>query len=156
MGPRYAAETFLQRHPEAGSFQVTLFGSLAATGRGHLTDQAISSIFEPGKLVIHWKPEEELPLHPNGMRFEAYSPSGECLETWDVYSVGGGALRDGSERSGTNEVYDLHTMHEILGYCKDQGLALWEYVREREPAFGPPCRMPSSAVYIRRAFCRAG
>ncbi|MGB8980673.1 MAG: serine dehydratase beta chain, partial [Anaerolineales bacterium] len=45
MGPRYAAEIFLRRHPKAGSFHVTLFGSLAATGRGHLTDRAISTVF---------------------------------------------------------------------------------------------------------------
>jgi len=133
MGPRYAAERFLRRHPEAGSFHVTLFGSLAATGHGHLTDQAISAIFEPGKLEIHWKPEELLPLHPNGMRFEAYSAAGELLETWEVYSIGGVALRDGTEPPGVNEVYNLHTMHEILSHCKEHGLALWEYVREREP-----------------------
>lgn len=133
MGPRYAAERFLQRHPAAGSFQVMLFGSLAATGRGHLTDQAISAVFDGRELEIHWKPEAELPLHPNGMRFEAYSVTGELLETWEVYSIGGGALRDGSERPGTNEVYNLHTMQEILSYCKEHGLALWEYVHEREP-----------------------
>lgn len=133
MGPRHAAELFLQRHPQAGSFQVTLFGSLAATGRGHLTDQALNAIFERGNLEIHWKAEEQLPLHPNGMRFEAYSVKSELLETWEVYSIGGGALRDGNEQPGTNEVYNLHTMREILNYCKEHGLALWEYVREREP-----------------------
>jgi L-serine dehydratase len=132
MGPRYAAQRFLQRHPAAGSFQVTLFGSLAATGRGHLTDQAISAVFEPGKLEITWKPEKELPLHPNGMRFEAFSAAGQLLETWEVYSVGGGALRDGREQPATKEIYDLHTMQEILSYCQEHGVALWEYVRERE------------------------
>jgi L-serine dehydratase len=133
MGPRYAAEIFLRRHPEAGSFHVTLFGSLAATGRGHLTDRAISAVFEQGKLELHWKPDEQLPLHPNGMRFEAHSTTGELLGKWEVYSIGGGALRDGSELPGTNELYDLHTMQEILSYCEERGFALWEYVREREP-----------------------
>ena len=32
MGPRKAAEIFLGKHPEAKAFQVTLYGSLAATG----------------------------------------------------------------------------------------------------------------------------
>lgn len=136
MGPRYAAENFLQRHPDASSFHVTLFGSLAATGRGHLTDRAISAVFEQSKLEIHWKPEKQLPLHPNGMRFEAHSATGELLEKWEVYSIGGGALRDGSETPGTEEVYNLHTMQEILSYCEIRGLALWEYVREREPGPG--------------------
>mgnify|MGYP002453531921 CR=1 FL=1 len=34
MGPRKAAELFLEKHPEASSFKVTLYGSLAATGKG--------------------------------------------------------------------------------------------------------------------------
>lgn len=38
MGPRKAAEIFLEKHPEAKAFQVTLYGSLAATGKGHMTD----------------------------------------------------------------------------------------------------------------------
>ena len=42
MGPLKAAEIFASRHPEAKSFEVTLYGSLAATGKGHLTDVAIT------------------------------------------------------------------------------------------------------------------
>ena len=38
MGPRRAAEQYAERHPEARQFRVTLYGSLAATGKGHLTD----------------------------------------------------------------------------------------------------------------------
>lgn len=44
MGPRRAAERFLAQYPQAARFQVTLYGSLAATGKGHLTDQAILAI----------------------------------------------------------------------------------------------------------------
>ena len=44
MGPRKAAEQFLARHPEAMSFQVVLYGSLAATGKGHMTDVAIKDV----------------------------------------------------------------------------------------------------------------
>ena len=42
MGPRKAAELFLEKHPEASSFKVTLYGSLAATGKGHMTNIAIT------------------------------------------------------------------------------------------------------------------
>ena len=41
MAPRNAAEQYKERHPEAASFRVTLYGSLAATGRGHMTDVEI-------------------------------------------------------------------------------------------------------------------
>ena len=47
MGPRKAAEMFLERHPDAASFKVTLYGSLAATGKGHMTDVAIIDTLQP-------------------------------------------------------------------------------------------------------------
>ncbi|HAX70498.1 MAG TPA: serine dehydratase, partial [Anaerolineae bacterium] len=40
MGPRRAAEIFRGRYPFAAAYRVKLYGSLAATGRGHLTDAA--------------------------------------------------------------------------------------------------------------------
>ena len=41
MGPFKAATMFAERHSDAERFRVTLYGSLAATGKGHMTDQAI-------------------------------------------------------------------------------------------------------------------
>ena len=38
MGPRYAAQRFLGDFPHASHYEADLFGSLAATGKGHLTD----------------------------------------------------------------------------------------------------------------------
>jgi len=132
MGPRRAAEIFLKRWPEAASYQVTLFESLAATGRGHLTDAAIRAVFPFGSLKIIWKPEEKLPLHPNAMRFEALDAHGEVLEKWDVYSIGGGALRDNHSLPVPRQVYDLSSMRDILAHCKVSGHAVWEYVQLRE------------------------
>ena len=51
MGPRKAAEMFLERHPDAASFKVTLYGSLAATGKGHMTDVAIIDTLQPRNCV---------------------------------------------------------------------------------------------------------
>ena len=76
MGPRIAAERFAQDAPAASSFRVTLYGSLAATGRGHLTDRAIQEAFSPRPVEFIWKPETFLPFHPNGMDFEALGPDG--------------------------------------------------------------------------------
>ena len=57
MGPMRAAQIFLSEHPEAKSFQVTLYGSLAATGKGHMTDVAITDELEKAAPVeIVWKP----------------------------------------------------------------------------------------------------
>lgn len=132
MGPRRAAEIFRRRYPFAAAYRVKLYGSLAATGRGHLTDAAIKKLFDPEKLEIVWKPEKQLPLHPNGMRFEALSAEGKALGRWEVYSVGGGALRDDGTLPVPQNVYDLRSMREILDQCKQTGQALWEYVEARE------------------------
>src|SRR5210317_522841 len=92
MAPRMAAENFRERHPEATVFRVTLFGSLAATGRGHLTDQVLGEVFVDVAWELVWKPEENLPLHPNGMHFEAFTDDNRLIDKWEVYSIGGGAL----------------------------------------------------------------
>ena len=68
MGPQKAAAAFAARHPEAASFEVTLYGSLAATGKGHLTDVAILDTLTPvAPVEIVWKPDVFLPFHPNGL-----------------------------------------------------------------------------------------
>lgn len=43
MGPEWAARDFLKRFPQAEKFRVELYGSLALTGKGHLTDEAVLS-----------------------------------------------------------------------------------------------------------------
>ena len=44
MGPKRAAEKFLARHQSPAKFKVTLYGSLAATGKGHMTYKAIIDV----------------------------------------------------------------------------------------------------------------
>lgn len=123
MGPQKAAQTYLKAHPDATRFHVTLYGSLAATGKGHMTDVAIKEVLEPvGPVEIEWKPSVFLPFHPNGMR----------INDWVVYSVGGGALSEGDHPTGllpaSPDVYVLHYLADIKGWCEDNGCAYWEYV----------------------------
>ncbi len=132
MAPRKAAEQFLQRHPEAAKYRVTLFGSLAATGRGHLTDQVLIDAFQPRSCEIRWVPETELPLHPNGMHFEALTADGELIEKWEVYSIGGGALLEPGETIATADTYKLNSMDAILQRSSETGETCWEYVIDCE------------------------
>ena len=71
MGPRKAAEAFCRQYPQAASFRVTLYGSLAATGKGHLTDFAVKEGFEPRPVTILWEPSVFLPKHPNALHLQA-------------------------------------------------------------------------------------
>jgi L-serine dehydratase len=128
MAPRKAAEQFLQRHPDAAQFRVTLFGSLAATGRGHLTDKVLLEAFLPATCEIIWQPEQELPMHPNGMQFEALANDHSVTDKWQVYSTGGGALRQAGEAMAPTETYDLNDMQAILARSAKTGESCWEYV----------------------------
>lgn len=134
MGPRKAAEIFLSRHPEAVAFNVTLYGSLAATGRGHMTDRAIIDTLEPhAPVTLDWQPHIFLPYHPNGMTFRSLDASGTTTDEWTVFSVGGGALAEnGEKRSESPSIYDMNSMTEILAWCERTGRSYWEYVEQCE------------------------
>lgn len=134
MGPRRAAELFRARHPSATAFRCSLFGSLAATGKGHLTDVAIESAFAPLPVTIEWHPTQFLPKHPNGMDFVAADDDGRILGEWRVYSIGGGALLDDSENAGPAHIYPLTRMEDILAWADARKAPLWAYVEECEPA----------------------
>ena len=131
MAPRRAAQQFLQETPDALSYRVTLYGSLAATGRGHLTDAAITDVLsKAAPTTIEWRPKEVLPQHPNGMKFEALGEKGAVLKSWTTFSIGGGALSDDVEDDGVT--YDKTTMRDIRDWCKLKGYSFWEYVEQRE------------------------
>ena len=134
MGPRNAAEQFLARHPEAKSFEVTLYGSLAATGKGHMTDKAILDTLEPHAPVnLKWEPQFFLPFHPNGMLFKSKNEQGKVTDEWTVYSVGGGALaEEGDSTMASPDIYDMTTMSQILNGCERTGRSYWEYVQQCE------------------------
>ena len=132
MGPKRAAGIFLKsiEGKNADHFRVTLYGSLAATGRGHLTDKAIVDTLSPqGKVEIIWKPEEFLPFHPNGMRFEAFDSDGKVIDDWTVFSIGGGTLANEHFNEQTErKVYDKNNITDILQWCDSTGSSFWEYV----------------------------
>ena len=137
MGPNRAAEMFAARTKQAISYRVTLYGSLAATGKGHHTDMAITRGLAPKDVEIIWRADEVKPFHPNGMLFEALDADRQTLDTWMVYSIGGGylATEEGEVPMGITpegEVYPHSTMKEIMEYIDREGLSFWEYVEQCE------------------------
>ncbi len=134
MGPRNAAGMFLKRNAGAVRFEVVLYGALAATGKGHLTDKAILDVLSPAAPTeIEWQLDVFLPFHPNGMRFKAYSADGSVMDDVTLYSIGGGdVIRDGEERKTSESVYSMTTIAEILNWCDTTGHSFWEYVEQCE------------------------
>lgn len=133
MGPQKAAKIFLERNRDAKFFEVTLYGSLAATGKGHMTDIAIKEVLEPvAEVKIIWRPDIFLPFHPNGMKFCNCDADGKVINEWTVYSIGGGALSEGKtvdDMFDTEEVYEMNTMTDIMNWCNKTGRNYWEYVQ---------------------------
>lgn len=134
MGPKRAAEQFLEMTPGATRYEVTLYGSLAATGKGHMTDVAILDVLTPVAPVdIVWEPKVFLPFHPNGMKFVAIDESGNVIKEWFIYSIGGGALaNEESAAAPAPEVYEMNNLHDIQQWCEANGCSFWEYVEQHE------------------------
>ena len=133
MGPRKAAEIFNKKNPSAHSFRVYLYGSLALTGKGHLTDFAVTSGLEPKPVSLVWEEKTFMPKHPNALKFEALDEKDNILDSWLVYSVGGGDIKDDKDFDNPPQtIYPLKTMQDINQYCKKRKMSLWEYVEEVE------------------------
>jgi len=137
MGPRYAATEFLSRHYDAIRYEADLFGSLAATGKGHLTDKALREVLGgTGKSVtIIWYPEVVKPFHPNAMTLRALGPQEDLLGEQTYYSVGGGkVILEGQQSLPIKRTYPqyLSKMKHILAYCEKEGIQLWELVVKYE------------------------
>lgn len=128
MGPKKGAELFLSENGEADRFVVTLYGSLAATGKGHMTDVAIKDVLEKKAPVeIIWKPKEFHPFHPNCMRFESFKGDTKLADRL-IFSVGGGKIVGENDSIETKNVYDMSTIADIQKWCIDNGTNYWEYV----------------------------
>lgn len=134
MGPKRASEKFRREHLDANSYRITLFGSLAATGKGHLTDVAILETFAPeAPAEIVWRPQEFLPYHPNAMKFEALDKEGSTTASQIIYSTGGGTIVcEGEEENPHEDIYPMTTMTEIMNWCNSTGRSYWEYVFQHE------------------------
>ena len=131
MGPHRAAEIFKARTPDANAYRVTLYGSLAATGKGHLTDTTIIDAMSPVHTQILWKPEIQHEFHTNAMLFEAIHDE-TLIDFWKVYSIGGGELADEHSVMNHEERYEENTMNEIVKHVEKYGLNFWEYVEQHE------------------------
>jgi len=135
MGPRKAAINFLKSNPDAERYSVTLFGSLALTGKGHLTDQAIEEVFKDRKIDLVWKPEEAKEFHSNALLFEAFNEKHDSIAEELVYSVGGGRIvyeKDKDKIRMEENLYPYKTMAGILDWSEKTGKSFWEYVFEVE------------------------
>lgn len=133
MGPGYAAEKFLSRNQNAERFEVELFGSLALTGKGHMTDVTLKKILGPKRTTVLFNKKLTYSYHTNAMKFRAFT-NDLLIDEWLVFSVGGGDLKEDNEnRTNVSESVYPHThMNDILKYCDSEKITLLEYVERFE------------------------
>ena len=113
MGPSYAALDFISQYPGADFIKVVLYGSLAKTGRGHMTDAILLETFGDRACEIVFDMETSTPVHPNTMDFEAFRGE-ERVAAQRYYSIGGGeVIADGEAETEHESVYPLSTFTEI-------------------------------------------
>lgn len=134
MGPERAVLQLKKEFANANFFKVTLYGSLALTGKGHGTDRIIEETFAPIKCEIAFDTVSPCSVHPNTMDIEAYKDSA-LLGKKRIFSVGGGSIvfEDTELNKETNNgVYKLNSFKEIADYCAKNNIRIWEYVKECE------------------------
>ncbi len=141
MGPQRAARLFVDSLPAAPArIRATLFGSLAATGRGHWTDRTLVRTLEPIRVEVVFDTQTADLPHPNTMRFEAFDAAGKPLKDWTVCSVGGGNLRDASGQPiapAPAAEYPIANVEEAMNYCRANDLAFWQLAENVERDLWP-------------------
>jgi len=140
MGPKRAAELFRARcGAPLARVTVELYGSLAATGKGHLTDHAVIDALQPLPVDVVWRADVLLPRHPNALRFAGFDRAGAELSAWVVYSIGGGALADdsGALDSAPQRAYPCDAIADVLAWCRARHVPVWQFVAAHEPPETP-------------------
>ncbi len=128
MGPKRATEMFKNKYPNADRFKIILYGSLALTGKGHLTDYIIRKTLEGYETEIEFDTKKECTVHPNTFDIFAYKGF-ELLGTGRVYSIGGGTFKiEGEEACLPKDIYKEKNFREITEYIKINNIDLYDYV----------------------------
>ncbi len=132
MGPEKACRLFLDRFPDADSYKVILYGSLAKTGIGHGTDRIIKKVFNGKNIDVEFDYLTENIPHANTMDLMAFN-SGELIDKIRVMSVGGGYIEiEGDESVLPCEIYPHASFSAIKDYCSENDISLWDYIIKYE------------------------
>ena len=131
MGPYFACQYILKKYKDIKSIEVTLYGSLALTGKGHLTDFIIDKALKDVNHHIVFDKKIKT-KHPNTMKFKVSTKDGEHVE--NVISIGGGSIVtvDNINEIETKCIYPHTHMTDIMKYCQTNDISFYDYVIKYE------------------------
>ena len=126
IGPRNAALYINEKFKNADYIKVYLFGSLALTGKGHLTNKVIEETLNAKcDIIFDYLTYQS---HPNTMIFEMYKDDKQIAKS-TIISVGGGAIEIvGDTRKKETDPYIHNSLQEVIDYCQANELNLAQYV----------------------------
>ena len=130
IGPKVASQFIIDKYKDCDYVKVTLFGSLAFTGKGHLTDYIIEKTFNENNIKVDICFNYEiLDLEfPNTMHFEIYKNK-TILGEETIFSIGGGLIKvKDFENVEEKEVYPHKTILQIKEFCSQNNLSFVDYV----------------------------
>ena len=132
MGPAFACDYILKKYKDnIIHIDVTLYGSLSLTGKGHLTDYIIDQKLKDFDHKVIFDNEKVFP-HPNTLSFEIETKNGEVIKEV-IASIGGGTIVIDDKVIGDfKDVYPHKTLTEIVNYCKQEKISLVQYVKRFE------------------------
>lgn len=131
MGPVLACQIFLKRYPDALRYKIILYGSLALTGKGHLTDKMMLKEMEPHPCELEFDYLTPCPYHPNTLEIIGYYENRE--ERLKFYSIGGGTVEiEGEGKFQETDIYPHNSFKEIKEYMELNNMTFSEYVHSFE------------------------
>lgn len=136
IGVQNACLYYLSQYPDYPQYKVVLTGSLALTGKGHMSDVIIKRVMQEDRVRVEFNYQIE-GKHPNTMIFSCLNGTKEeHIQT--IYSIGGGAIAvEGKENLVDENVYPHQNLKQIMDFCQKAGFALPEYVYHYEPEIKP-------------------
>ena len=129
MGPYFASQYILKKYKDKGikKIEVTLFGSLSLTGKGHLTDHIIDLALKnvPHKIIFNDHAHKK---HPNTMNFKVHCEDKTYNE--NIVSIGGGSIVtvDNVDTLVSKEIYKEQHMSEIMKVITSKDISFYDYI----------------------------
>ncbi|MDE6029513.1 MAG: L-serine ammonia-lyase, iron-sulfur-dependent, subunit alpha [Clostridiales bacterium] len=129
IAPENACRAFLAEHGGLDEYKIVLYGSLAKTGKGHMTDKVIERTFGELPVTVEFNVDKKDLPHPNTFDVIGYSGGAEAAK-WRVSSIGGGAYKIKGKKNSSPDVYPHKNFREIADYCAQHDMRLCEYAQK--------------------------
>ncbi len=111
--------------------KITLYGSFALTGKGHLLDKAVDEVFAKYPHEFIWD-IKSTPKHPNMMRVEVFGKGDKVIANRLFTSVGGGTFTVEGDEPAKN-IYPYKDFAEMKAIIKKEKLTPFQFLCKHEP-----------------------